>query len=109
MSDNIRVLTQKDFDEAIRAEKTALVDFWAPWCGPCRMIAPHVEAVAQKLVGKTAFFKVNIDENIGLAERYDVQSIPTLVIFKDGKEANRLIGVRGREDIESAVRACMPE
>jgi len=107
MSDIVKELSQDTFDQTIQAENIALTDFWAPWCGPCRMIAPHVEAAAKKLDGEAAFFKVNIDENIELAERYDVQTIPTLVIFKGGEEVARLVGVRGRDDIEAAVRAAM--
>ena len=101
----VREVNEKDFDLALQGANVALVDFWAPWCGPCRMVAPHVEAVAEKMEGKAAFFKVNVDDNGALAERYGVMSIPTLVIFKDGAEAARMVGARGREDIENAVRA----
>jgi len=100
----VREVSEKDFDGALQGAKVALVDFWAPWCGPCRMVAPNVEAVAEKMEGEATFLKVNVDDNGTLAERYGVMSIPTLVIFKDGAEAARMVGARGRADIESAVR-----
>lgn len=104
MAGKVREVTEEDFDLAVQGAKVALADFWAPWCGPCRMVAPHVEAVAEKMDGEAQFIKINIDENPALAERYAVMSIPTLVIFKDGEEASRMVGARGREDIETAVR-----
>jgi thioredoxin len=107
MAGKVRELNENDFDAAVQGAKVALVDFWAPWCGPCRMVAPHVEAVAEKLDGEAAFLKVNVDDNQALAQRYGVMSIPTLLIFKDGEEASRMVGARGREDIESAVREYM--
>lgn len=107
MSDKVRDVNEVEFDATLQGARIALADFWAPWCGPCRMVAPHVEAVAEKMDGEAAFIKVNVDENPRLAERYGVMSIPTLVIFKDGEEASRLVGARGREDIETAVRECM--
>lgn len=100
----VREVNEKDFDLALKGAKVALVDFWAPWCGPCRMVAPHVEAVAEKLDDEAAFLKVNVDDNQTLAERYGVMSIPTLVIFKDGQEAARIVGAQGQEAIESAMR-----
>lgn len=103
----VRDVTEANFSEAVQGAKVALADFWAPWCGPCRMVAPHVEAVAEKMEGEAEFIKINIDENPALAERYGVMSIPTLIIFKDGAEASRMVGARGREDIETAIRECM--
>ncbi len=104
MSQWVREVNEQDFEQAVQGAKVTLVDFWAPWCGPCRMVAPHVEAVAEKMDGEAAFLKVNVDDNQGLAQRYGVMSIPTLVVFKDGAEATRMVGARGRADIESAVR-----
>ena len=100
----VREVSEKDFDAAIGETKVTLVDFWAPWCGPCRMVSPHVEAVSEKMAGEAAFLKVNVDDNNALAVRFGVMSIPTLVIFKDGEEVSRMVGARGREDIENAVR-----
>ena len=107
MSDKVRDVNEKDFDVTIQGEKVTLADFWAPWCGPCRMVAPHVEAVAQKMDGEADFIKINIDDHPSLAQKYGVLSIPTLILFKNGEEAARLVGARGRQDIETAVRSCM--
>ncbi len=104
MAGKVREVNEKDFETVVQGSQVTLVDFWAPWCGPCRMVAPHVEAVAEKMDGKASFVKINVEENPALAQRYGVMQIPTLVIFKDGEEAARMIGARGRADIESAVR-----
>lgn len=73
-----------------------LVDFWAPWCGPCRMAAPILEALSDEYAGKVRFGKINIDEYPDAAVNFGVMSIPTLILFKDGKEAQRLIGMQGK-------------
>lgn len=93
-----------DFDAALQANKVVFVDFWAPWCGPCRMVAPQVEAAAQTLDGQASFIKVNVDDNQALAQRFDVRSIPTLIIFKDSAEAERMVGARGQADIEASIK-----
>lgn len=107
MAEKVREVSEKDFDTAVQGAKVTLADFWAPWCGPCRMVAPHVEAVAEIMDGVADFIKVNVDENPTLAQKLGVMSIPTLIIFKDGEEATRMVGARGREDIETAVRSCI--
>ena len=84
---------EKTFDEAVRGEKPVLVDFWATWCGPCRMIAPAVEEVAADFEGRAVVGKVDVDEQGELAMRYGVMSIPTVIFFKDGKEIDRKVGV----------------
>ncbi|MDR0898669.1 MAG: thioredoxin [Oscillospiraceae bacterium] len=104
MAGKVIEVNEKNFESALGGAKVTLADFWAPWCGPCRMVAPHVEAVAEKMDGEAAFIKINVDDNPSLAQRFGVMSIPTLVIFKDGEEAARMVGARGRADIESAVR-----
>ena len=99
----VRDLNEKDFETAVAEKKVSLIDFWAPWCGPCRMTGPQVEAAAEKLDGKASFFKVNVDDNPGLARQFGVMSIPTLIVLQDGEEAARMVGARNREDIKAAV------
>ena len=101
---NILEFTEKNFDaEVLRSELPVLIDFWAPWCGPCRMVAPHVEAVAESVQGKAIVGKVNVDDCPGLAERYGVQSIPTLVVVKNGGVVAREMGARGQAAIEEML------
>lgn len=80
-----------------------LVDFWAPWCGPCRAVAPMLEAVEQELTGKVKIVKVNVDDNQQLAVRFGVQAIPTLIIFKNGEAVDRIVGMVAREEINKRL------
>jgi thioredoxin 1 len=93
MSDKIKDLTADDFAVTI-AIGTVLVDFWAPWCGPCKTQTPILDRVAEKIGAMAVIAKVNVDENPALAAQYSVRSIPTLVLFKDGKRVNTYIGVQ---------------
>ena len=88
----IKEVSVDTFDEALASDLPVLVDFWAPWCGPCRALAPTVEEIAGEMAGKLKVFKCNVDENQDLAMRYHVMSIPTLVLFKGGEEAARTVG-----------------
>ena len=90
-------------DELLQSEKPIVVDFWAPWCGPCRAMAPAVEAAAEKLAGGAKVYKMNVDENPSASPRFNLRGIPTLIVFKDGREANRLVGLSSREQIEALV------
>jgi len=95
---------QNDFNDKIQnAGKPALVDFWAPWCGPCKMVAPELEAVSLEYEGKAIVAKINIDEQQQLADQFNVMSIPTLLIIKDGKEVERFVGYRPRKDLMNAI------
>jgi thioredoxin 1 len=85
-------LNSKNLEEAILNNRALVVDCWAPWCGPCRMMSPVIEELASDLKGKITFGKLNTDENQDIAARYQVQAIPTLLIFKDGKLADRKVG-----------------
>jgi thioredoxin 1 len=90
-------LTDQTFDEEIKsATEPVLVDFWAEWCGPCKMVAPVLDEIAADQAGKLRIGKINIDENLELARRFDVMSIPTLILFKDGEAQLRIIGAKGK-------------
>ncbi len=97
MAEGVLTLTDQTFDEEIKAaDQPVLVDFWAEWCGPCKMIAPVLDDIAAENPGKLRIGKINIDENLDLARRFDVMSIPTLILFKDGEPQTRIIGARGK-------------
>ena len=92
-------------EEVMHSEIPVLVDFWASWCGPCRMIAPYVEKIAKEYDGRIAVAKVNIDEEPDLAAAYQVMSIPTLMVFKNGVKADRLVGANAQALEQMAARA----
>lgn len=98
--------TSADFDEKVlKPGQTVLVDFYADWCGPCKMMAPTVDAVAEALAGRITAGKLNVDENGDIAERYGVMSIPTLILFKDGKEAGRTVGLQSKDALLNFVKS----
>lgn len=100
----INISNANDFnDKILKSDKPVLVDFWAPWCGPCKMVAPELEAVASEYENKAIVAKINVDEQQQLASQYDVMSIPTLLILKDGQEIERLVGYRPRKDLMDAI------
>ena len=97
MADDILNLSDATFDEAVAGSDTpVLVDFWAEWCGPCKMIAPTLAEIATEQKGKLTIGKLNVDDNPDTARRFDVMSIPTLLVFKDGKQVKRLVGAKGK-------------
>ena len=97
MAEGISTLSDATFDEEIgAAEEVVVVDFWAEWCGPCKMISPILEEIATEQVGKVRVAKLNVDDNPDAARRYEVMSIPTLIVFRDGQPVKRLIGAKGK-------------
>lgn len=97
-------LSDATFDATVRAHDLLLVDFWAPWCGPCRMVAPVVEQLARDYRGKVVFGKLNTDENPRTATRFGILSIPTLMLFKKGKPAEVVVGAAPRAKLEGVLR-----
>lgn len=93
-------VTSANFDaEVLKSDIPVLVDFWASWCGPCRSIAPVIEELATELKSKAKVAKINVDDERDLAQKYNVMSIPTLIVFKNGEVAERAVGARPKEDI----------
>jgi thioredoxin 1 len=102
MSQLVAEITDKDFDQTI-AKGVVLVDFWAPWCGPCRLQAPILDKVAEKVGATAKIVKVNVDDNAESAGKFGIQSIPTLIVFKDGKPAQQFVGVTQADALVPAL------
>jgi len=100
MADGIMNLSDATFDESVGSSDSAvIVDFWAEWCGPCKMIAPVLEDIAKEHAGSLSVAKLNVDDNPETARRFEVLSIPTLIVFKDGKPDKRLVGAKGKAQL----------
>lgn len=101
-------VTDATFDQdVVKAQQPVMVDFWAPWCGPCRMVAPVVEELAEEYDGKVAFVKLNTDDNPATAARYGIRSIPTLLVFKGGEPVGQIVGFRPKSDLRKRLDAAL--
>ncbi len=104
MAGMVNEVNDSDFQaNVLGSDKPVLVDFWAAWCGPCRMIAPSVEAVAEQFADKASVVKMNVDDNMDTPSRYGIKGIPTLILFKGGQEAERVVGAVSRDAIAKLV------
>jgi thioredoxin 1 len=109
MVEGIATLTDATFDETIGASaEPVVVDFWAEWCGPCKMIAPILDEIANEHAGKLSVAKLNVDDNPDVARRFDVMSIPTLIVFKDGTAQKRLVGAKGKGQLLAELDEFLP-
>ncbi|NLT96187.1 MAG: thioredoxin [Clostridia bacterium] len=105
---NVVTLTESNFEEEVlKASEPVLVDFWAAWCGPCKMIAPVVDELANDFAGKAKVGKLNVDDHGNIAQRYGVMSIPTLILFKGGQEQTRIVGFRPKAELAKAIEAAL--
>jgi thioredoxin 1 len=103
---NVKTFTTANFEsDVLKAEQAVLVDFWAPWCSPCRMVAPVIDELADEYAGRIVIGKVNVDENAPIASQYSVMSIPTLAIFKGGRVVDITTGFRGKADLVKMLDA----
>lgn len=104
MGDFAKQATDSNFEaDVLGSDKPVLVDFWAEWCGPCRMIAPSVEAIAEEYQEKAGVYKMNVDENMNVPQRFGIRGIPTLIVFKGGQEQERIVGAVSREAISKVI------
>jgi len=103
MSNVMQVNTSNFESEVLKSDKPVLVDFWAAWCGPCRMVAPVIDQIAEQYAGKVKVVKLNVDENPQIAERYQILSIPTVYLFKNGNQADGVVGARPKQSFEEML------
>lgn len=105
MSDKIINVTNDSFeDDVLKSDKPVVVDFWASWCGPCRMVAPIMEELADEFDGKVQIAKVNVDDQGELSAQFRIMSIPTVLIFKDGQVAEKIVGARAKEEFVDSIQ-----
>jgi thioredoxin 1 len=102
-TNSIQQVTDADFDSVVNGGKPVFVDFWAPWCGPCRIIGPIVEELAPNYEGRAVITKMNVDDNPNIAQRFGVTSIPTLMMFKNGKLVDRMVGAAPKGALQQFI------
>ena len=101
-------VTDANFDaEVVKSDKPVLVDFWAPWCGPCRMVAPIVDELSAEYEGRVKFVKLNTDDNVKVATQFQIRSIPTLLVFKGGEPVGQIVGFRPKSDLKQRLDAAL--
>ena len=106
MSEHIKHISDASFEQdVVKSDKPVLLDFWAEWCGPCKMISPVLEEIAEEHAGKIQIAKLNVDDSLAVSRRYDVMSIPTLILFKDGEPQVRLIGAKPKSQLLEEISA----
>lgn len=104
MSENVTDVSDQSFEQdVLGADKPVLVDFWAAWCAPCRMISPAVDAVAEQYAGSARVVKLNVDDNPGVTQRYGIKGIPTLILFRQGKEVERVVGAVSKDALTRMI------
>lgn len=103
MSENITELNSSNFEAAISASVPVVVDFWAPWCGPCKAIAPILEELAAELGDAVKICKVNVDDNSEIAGKFEIRAIPTILVFKDGAVSDTIVGLTSKEDLKAKI------
>ena len=104
MSEHVSDVSDNSFEaDVLKSDMPVLVDFWAAWCAPCRMLAPTVDAVAQKYAGSARVVKLNVDDNPAVSQRYGIKGIPTLILFKHGKEEERVVGATSKQAISRMI------
>lgn len=105
---NLISITDAEFQkEVIDSSRPVVVDFWAPWCGPCRAVAPILEDLSTTMAAEVKIVKLNVDDNSQTASKFNVMNIPTLIVFKNGKEAERVVGALSKQDLEKKIRTAI--
>jgi thioredoxin 1 len=108
MAEGVREISDTNFEsDALKSDLPVLVDFWAPWCGPCRMVAPVVQELSEEYAGKMNFFKMNTDENPQVPTKFGIRSIPTLLIFKGGELKGTIVGYRPKSDLKKRIEEAL--
>ena len=109
-SNNVRIATDDSFEtEVLNSKDVTLVDFWAEWCGPCRMLGPTIASIADEFAGKINVYKMNVDENPNTPTRYQIRGIPTMIFFKGGQPVNQLVGNQSKEAIVQTIQKLLDQ